>query len=676
MALPLLRWISRWRESAALHVGLDSLVARARPEAPVEDRLAWLRDLAAWLLAGGIGTPEAGERSPQAVRLQHLLGLLERQPEARAAFAATLRAALDQRDAFDLLIETGMPRESGFVAEFLGRLLAKVLPEPPATDLAGLFLQVFPRRAHAEAVQGISDENWSGVQALLAHGDVPGGVQSQLGYAAARAVESLATQVCAATLPSAVRRRMQVTEGQSLAVWDLPASATAFFRACQTGHMAERELAADALRRVVERSFVEIEQAYTHLDLQGVSIAIVYQLERIRAQLKRIGELTDLLAAPQNAAAMLPAFVANLIRDVHDHRSAIALLNQNFDLAARKVVERSAETGEHYITRDRAEYADMVKRASGGGAVLALTTYVKFFFTSLHWPPFFDGFLASVNYAASFVFIQFAGLTVATKQPAMTAPALAARMKELDRSERMEAFVDDVVNLVRSQSASILGNVFVVFPVAYVLGWLLAGASMVPVDAAKAAKTVDSLSLLGPSAFFAAFTGVLLWFSSVLAGWVDNWFHFRRLGPAIAGHRRLAYVFGPSAMQRTANFLDHEIAGLTANISLGFLLGSMPVLLAFFGLPIEVRHVTLSSGQLAASVVVLGWSVVATSAFWLAVAGIAVIGVLNVGVSFALALQVAIRARESSGASRGDIYRAIRRRMLREPASFLFPRAN
>ncbi len=127
-------------------------------------------------------------------------------------------------------------------------------------------------------------------------------------------------------------------------------------------------------------------------------------------------------------------------------------------------------------------------------------------------------------------------------------------------------------------------------------------------------------------------------------------------------------------MQRAASFLDHEIAGLTANISLGFLLGSMPVLLAFFGLPIEVRHVTLSSGQLAACVVVLGWSVAATSAFWLAVAGIALIGVLNVGVSFALALQVAIGARESSGASRGDIYRAILRRMRREPASFLFPK--
>jgi len=674
VSFPLPRWISRWRESADLRVGLDSIVARARPDMPAEDRLAWLHDVAAWVLAGPAPAGGSAETAPQAVRLRHLLGVLERQPEARDAFAATLRATLDQRDAFDLLIETGMPRESGFVAEFLGRLLAHVLPEPPATDLAGLFVQIFPRRADAGLVQGISDANWRGLQALVAHGDTARGLQAQLARAAARAVESLATQVMAATLPSAVRRRMQVAEGQSLAAWELPVAASAFAQACTGTDRAARELAADALRRVVARALLEVEQAYTHLDLQGVSIAIVYQLERIRAQLRRLSELTELLAAPEAAPGMLPAFVAGLIRDVHDHRSATALLRQSFELAARKVVERSAETGEHYITRDRAEYADMFKRASGGGAVMAATTYVKFAFSALHWPPFFDGFLASINYAVSFVAIQIAGFTVATKQPAMTAPALAARMKDLADPARMRAFVDEVANLVRSQSAAIFGNVFVVFPVAYLLGLVLAGAQLVPVDAAKAAKTVGSLSILGPSALFAAFTGVLLWVSSVLAGWADNWFHYRRLGPAIAGHRRLVYVFGPSAMRRVAGFLDREIAGLTANISLGFLLGSVPVVLAFYGLPVEVRHVTLSSGQLAVAVVVLGGPTLATLAFWEAVAGIVAIGALNVAVSFALALHVAIRAREASGAAAGEIYRAIRGRMFTEPATFLFPR--
>jgi len=674
VAFPLLRWISRWRESADPHVGLDSILARADPAATPEDRLAWLRNVSAWVRADPGDNPEARTVAPQSVRMKHLLGVLERQPERRAAFAATLRAALGHRDAFDLLIETGMPREAGFIGEFTNRVFARLLPEPPPTDLAGLFVQVFPAREDAKLVAGVNAENWRGILELLGHGEGAAEFRADLAKASARAVASLAIQVCAATMPSAVRRRMQLAEGQALSAWTLPVAAGEFVEACDSRDVARRTEKAEALLALIGRALMEVDQAYAHLDDQGVSVSVVYQLERIRAQLQRAGELTELLASPEHMPRVLPHFIASLIRDVHDHRSALALLRQNFELAARKVVERSAETGEHYITRDGAEYREMVARASGGGAVLAVTTYVKFAFASLHWPPFFDGLLASVNYAASFVFIQFAGLTVATKQPAMTAPALAARMRDLDDKVKMEAFVDEVANLVRSQSASIFGNVFVVFPVSYLLGMALLAAHDIPIDAEKAAKTVDSLSILGPSALYAAFTGVLLWFSSVLAGWVDNWFHYRRLGPAIASHRRLAYVFGPSATQRVAGFLNREIAGLTANISLGFLLGSVPVVLAFYGLPVEVRHVTLSSGQLAATAVVLGWGIAASASFWLAVAGIALIGALNVGVSFALALNVAIQARGAEGVRRRSVYGAILRRMTRAPASFLFPR--
>jgi site-specific recombinase len=670
----LFRWISRWRESADPHVGLDSIVARANAAASPEERLAWLRDLAAWLKAGLGDNDEARTTRPQSIRLRHLLALLDRQPERKTAVAQALRASMDRRDAADLLMETGLPSEGGFLGEFVRRIFAKILPEPPPSDLASLFLQVFPDREDADLVAGVAEDNWAGVLALFAHGDEDGHFRRALADAAARAISALAVQACSATLPSAVRRRMLKADGEMLAAWTLPEIGARFAKACLAQDAEGRERCAAELRAAIAATLAEVDQAYAHLDAQGVSVAIVYQLERVRAQAQRIGDLLELLVHPERAPGLLPAFVARLIHDVHDQRDAVALLRQNFELAARKVVERSAETGEHYITRNRAEYRDMVKRASGGGAVMAVTTYVKFAFTALHWPPFFDGLLASLNYAATFVFIQFAGLTVATKQPAMTAPALAARLKGAEDPAKREAFVDEVANLVRSQSASIFGNVFLVFPAAYLLGMLLSAAFAMPVDPAKAAKTVESLSLLGPSALYAAFTGVLLWISSVLAGWMDNWFAYRRLGPAIGHHRRLVYVFGPSSMQRVARFLEHEIAGLTANISLGFMLGSLPVVFAFFGLPVEVRHVTLSTGQLAASLEMLGWGLLGTHAFWLAVAGIAVIGALNVGVSFALALSVAIRARGTAGVQRRAVYGAILRRMAREPGSFLFPR--
>jgi len=672
---PLIRWISRWRESADPHVGLDSLVAGAQPGASPERRLAWLRDLSSWVRADLGDNAEARASSSQSVRLKHLLGVLDRQPERKAAFAETLRATLGRRDAFDLLIETGMPRETGFLGELARRVFAKLLPEPPPTDLSELFVQVFPDRGDAERVSGIATENWQGILALLGQGEGAADFRAGLAQAAGRAIEALAVQVCASTMPSVVRTRMRGDSSAPLAAWGLPEAARAFVVACAAGDAERRAQKGEALLAVIGRSLIEAEQAYTHLDDQGVSIAVVYQLERIRAQLQRAGELAELLAAPEHLPRVLPHFVASLIRDVHDHHSVLALLGQNFELAARKVVERSAETGEHYITRNRAEYRGMLAHASGGGAILAVTTYVKFAIAALHLPNFLEGVLASLNYAASFVAVQFAGFTVATKQPAMTAPALAAQMKGLEDPARMDRFVDEVANLVRSQSAGIFGNVFVVFPVAWLLGSLMSGLlGLNPVDAGKAVKTIDSISILGPSAFFAAFTGVLLWFSAILAGWADNWFAYRRLGPAIANHRRLVYVFGPSTMQRAGGFLSREIAGLTANISLGFMLGSVPVIFAFYGLPVEVRHVTLSSGQLAASVVTLGWGVASTAPFWLAVAGIALIGALNVGVSFALALQVAVRARHIGGIRRRGVYGAILRRMVRQPGLFLFPK--
>ena len=103
------------------------------------------------------------------------------------------------------------------------------------------------------------------------------------------------------------------------------------------------------------------------------------------------------------------------------------------------------------------------------------------------------------------------------------------------------------------------------------------------------------------------------------------------------------------------------------------MLGLVPAVASFFALPLEVRHVTLSTGQLAAALGALGWDLLRESAFWWCVAGIAVTGVLNLTVSFVLAFKVALRSRGIRLAERSRIYRAIRARLWRRSMSFLFP---
>ncbi|HLO95262.1 MAG TPA: recombinase, partial [Burkholderiaceae bacterium] len=412
-----------------------------------------------------------------------------------------------------------------------------------------------------------------------------------------------------------------------------------------------------------------------HLETYGVSVDIIFDVEQLTERLRRIEDLMDCLVAPDPAPRLLQ-LTADLVRVTHERRSLRTLFARHYSLLARKVAERSAETGEHYITRDREEYRDMLRRAAGGGAVIAGTTFAKFAVMALGLSAFWAGFWAGANYALSFVIIHLLHWTVATKQPAMTAPAMAHKLRQIGTDEGLDGFVDEVAHLVRSQVAGILGNLAVVAPLVLLVqgaAVLLAGAPLV--GEKDAHYVLHSLSVLGPSWLYAAFTGVLLFASSLVAGWTENWFVFHRLDSAIAWNPRIVARLGPARAQAWAAWWRANISGMSANICLGLMLGLVPALLQFVGLPIEVRHVTLSTGQLAAAVGALGPGVALTAPFWLCVLGIVGTGVLNLVVSFALAFRVALRSRGIQLADRARVRRAIWRRLRTAPKSFVTPPA-
>jgi site-specific recombinase len=165
----------------------------------------------------------------------------------------------------------------------------------------------------------------------------------------------------------------------------------------------------------------------------------------------------------------------------------------------------------------------------------------------------------------------------------------------------------------------------------------------------------------------------LLFASSIIAGWVENWFVLHRLDSALRYNPRITGVLGQARAHRCAEFMRSQISGFASNISLGFMLGLLPAILAFVGPALDVRHVTLSAGQLGAACAALGWDVARDPAFWWAVAAIPVIGMLNLGVSFYLAFRVALQAHNVSGTGRSRIYRAVLHRVRQSPLSFVWP---
>jgi site-specific recombinase len=408
---------------------------------------------------------------------------------------------------------------------------------------------------------------------------------------------------------------------------------------------------------------------HEHLEQFGVSVDVVYRIEVIGLNLDRLSDLLALLeTAEAERGAVAVTLVGGLVAAEQRERSVRDLLRTNVHLLARKIVERTGATGEHYITSTRREYFGMLASAAGGGLLTVGTVAFKYLALNAKAPLFVEGLLASANYAVSFVLLQVFGLTLATKQPSMTAAALARSLSESHPERDLEDLVTLIARICRSQLAAALGNVGIVAPGVIAFHYLFrmrTGHSFLEAEVAEHSM-LSMHALKSGTFYFAALTGVLLWLSSICGGWLDNWSVYRRLPEAIAQKqpRRLMGWLG--------GLLGRNMAGYGSNISLGFLLGMLPVIGRFFGLPLEVRHVTLSTGSLALAVATLGREVLRTPDFFGAVGGIAVMLCFNFGVSFTLALFVALRARSIDHAG-FRLLRAVAARFFRRPGDFLLP---
>jgi site-specific recombinase len=668
--------IDRYAGRHAALPSLDVLASAASPGQTLEERLNWLVDVAQWIRRPGHdGEPPPAHMSAQSGRLRRLLDVLDRNLEWKLGVAKTLRSIIRETRAVALFSETGLPRQFGLLTEISERLTRKFLPPPPGSaELGVLFDRLFPYRNDDAWIESLDEAVLERFGALLECGIGPEETGwNKLAEELKDALDYLAAQIRVIGCSAAIRQRLKHQSVRALPFFKLGMALTSTFAAREKGDETAVAAELDALRSLMDDCYRARAEALAHLEKCGVSTEIVYHLAFIAAALERFQDLLELVFDPAHPRRNA-GFVALLARQNRARESVVDLLRQNCRLLTRKMVERSGETGEHYIARSRQEYTAMLKSAAGGGAIMAVTAWLKTILLAWGLPGLMQGIAASLNYSLGFVAIQLTGSTLATKQPANTAPALAARMHNVREPAAIEALVDEIVFLVRSQIASIAGNLALVAPTMLLLHFLIlwwTGREIVPPE--KAGKVMDSLSIFGPSIIYAAFTGVLLWASSLTAAWAGNWFACHHIGEALEKDRRLIRVLGTTRSTRFAQFWTRNIAGLAGNISFGFMLGIIPVVAEFAGLPLDIRHVTLSSCFLTASVATLGVGAMATKAFVLAVLGIAGIGLMNLTVSFSLAMFVATRACDIQQPERHAIYGAVARRVMRQPWSFLFP---
>jgi site-specific recombinase len=208
--------------------------------------------------------------------------------------------------------------------------------------------------------------------------------------------------------------------------------------------------------------------------------------------------------------------------------------------------------------------------------------------------------------------------------------------------------------------------------VGFVLLWdHLLGRPLLPEGEAQAVYRQLSPVNSG-TAFYAALTGVILWLASVVGGWFDNFCAYHRLPLAVAQHPA-GQRLGRERMARWGQALSRNAAGWATSVSLGFLLGMTPAIGHFLGVPLDVRHVTLNSGVLSLASASLGQGWFGDGMFVRGVAGVAVMFVLNLSVSFLLAVTTAARAYEMSVSGVMGLLTGVGRRFLRSPLEFVLP---
>jgi site-specific recombinase len=609
-------------------------------------------------------------------RLIHWIGMLEQDADLQSRFQQAWKSMLGSLDSVSFFAETGIPAQHALFREITSRFFQRWLPAPrEQDDTARLFTAVF---SSSRAVQRFVDMDatlfarlgatlWS-AEGLAAYPHVHEDLHE--------ALRLLAARVSARGTSRAVRQRSAIQTVEQSPAYSLVFATEKFLEcehsatpgACPTECMEPWLNSVYACRG--ELAIVRINMEDT-----GVNSPLVFDLGAMDAALDRMEMLTaSLVERSSKVSAAVRLLLNTLVCGLREDTRISSLIRQNFNLLARKTVERTGHGGEHYIAHDRKEYWQMWGAAIGGGFLTVFTAALKLHLIAKHFPPLVEAVLVGTNYAISFLLLQIFGFALATKQPAMTGATLADIIRRNRGDSRRDQVTEFSASISRTQLAAALGNVLAVCIGAVIFNLIWRRAFQAPyVPADQAEHVYLSLRPLASlTAIDAALTGVLLWLAGLIGGWCENFAVYHRIPASIAQHP-LGQTIGRGRMQKIADWFDRNVGPWSTSISLGYLMGFTPEIFQFIGVPLDVRHVTLNTGMFAFAATRFGLSAFRQPWLYSAIVGIAIMFVLNLGVSFAIASFVALRAYDVGHKERASLLRYVLGQIVSSPLQFLFP---
>ncbi|MDR0529324.1 MAG: site-specific recombinase [Zoogloeaceae bacterium] len=638
-------------------------------------------------------------------RIQNLTEALSGSVVLRARTRAALAELFATRRAGSLYMNLGILPSTGFFSETWRRVSHTLLPEEqnPEEFLGDMLQSLFDRKTDEIWVCGVEDEVWIHLLQALNFGENnedraseelvltgDSGAQTPLPPSLQALLHSLWLLSYQMTAMGFDPEILRLTDGFSRSndVTDSPFLAqnleTRVFVECCLSRWQD----ADAISNDEKQLLVLFDQCGTAIERihrrsmqAGTSLRLTYKLQCMRDHLvrsERLALIAGELLREKSGLTAYPSIVAlfkHLVSASCRKNDLAAFWRENLEITARRITEYAGKAGEHYITETRSEYLGMARAALGAGACIALIALLKLIFHRGAFAPLNEMLIYGLNYGLGFMFIYMLGFTIATKQPAMTANALAASIGEARGKMRdLENLITLIARATRSQLVAILGNVMMAVPTA-----VLVSLCLLPIFGHTAISETEAEHLLeahhpflSGTLIFAAFAGICLFLSGLVAGYFDNLSAYSRIPQRL---KRLAWakrLLGDTALCRFADYIERNLGALAGNFLFGMMLASVWGLGMLLGLPLDIRHVAFSSAYLGYALAAYDFSPPITPFLW-AVAGVAGVGIVNLSVSFFLALSVALRARGVTFSQGRQLLRGLFRRFCTHPGEFFLP---
>jgi len=645
---------------------IETVVAKSTV-LPITDSAQGLDFLVAFF---SVIRPSSQKEKRNATRnLEFVIGQLHQHPVLLTNLQHALLSQLIRTDLSPALTESGIPLARGFWQEFFGRLRHKLLPSlKNENDFLYVLNRVFFHTDDYKWVEDIPRESWVlffESIGLSLHVD-DRRILSQLLYS----LKTLSFQVAQLGLEREVLDYI-TPENRD----DNP-----FVQQTYYVHELEKDPSiAGKINETLAKCYESIDFIRENHSRRGASLHQTYILILLANRLERISILTDLLDRDHSFdTGKFVDFFRMLVRNENRKNSILEFMSQTTGYLAYQIAEHKGAKGDKYITSTWADYRSMLTSAMGGGAWVCLVVLIKNLLTKMPMAIFWHGFAYSVNYSVGFVLIEETHTTLATKQPAFTASAVAGSLdtRRNTRQPNLYNLAVTVAKVSRSQIASFAGNLLVVFPGMFGLAWLYHKIFGVPLLAGEAAARMlrdqhpwQSLSLL-----YACNAGFFLFLSGIIAGYVQNKIQYGHISQRLQTHPILRMSMPRERLMKLANYVEKHAGSLAGNISLGFFLGMAGFVGEIFGIHFDVRHITISSGNTALAVYGLGFSHIDPWYLVTVFLGVLGIGFFNFLISFSLAFIVAVKSRGVRLRDYPEFLGILWRYFRKNPLDFIRPR--